>query len=136
MNWLAWAAASFLFMGLANFGMKAASDKGLNSAQVLFWVVMGELPLAGAYFWFKGRGAQPGAGVAWGLAAGVATGLALIALNEGFARGAKAAIAVAMMNANFVLVALLAFLVFKEHLQAAKLTGLGLTLVGLWLMAR
>ncbi len=114
MVWLGWALAAMGFMGLANLGMKAASLRGLGPASVLFWVVLGEVPVALAYWLWRGRPAGPAAGVAWGLGAGLLTALALILLNESFARGAKAALAVGIMNANFVLVALLVFLLFRE----------------------
>lgn len=134
--WVLWALAAFLFMGLANLGMKGAGQRGLDSAGVLFWVVLGELPLAVGYWLAKGRpGASP-SGVGWGLGAGLLTALALVCVNESFARGARTAVAVGIMNANFLLVALLAFLVFHEHLQPSRLVGLAATLAGLWLMAR
>ena len=136
MVWFGWALAAMGFMGLANLGMKAASLKGLGSASVLFWVVLGELPVALVYWAWRGRPAGPAVGAAWALGAGVLTAVALILLNESFSRGAKAALAVGIMNANFALVALLAFLLFREQLQPAKLVGLAATLSGLWLMAR
>ncbi|HJV49029.1 MAG TPA: EamA family transporter [Geothrix sp.] len=136
MAWLGWALAALGFMGLANLGMKAASLRGLGSASVLFWVVLGELPLALVYWTWRGRPTGPALGAAWALGAGVFTAVALILLNESFSRGAKAALAVGIMNANFILVALLAFLLFREHLQPSKLLGLAATLSGLWLMAR
>ncbi len=129
MAWLGWALAAMGFMGLANLGMKAAGQRGLEPASVLFWVVLG------VWLW-RGRPAGSTGGVAWGLGAGLFTALALILLNESFARGAKAALAVGIMNANFVLVALLAFILFREQLQPSKLLGLAATLSGLWLMAR
>ena len=52
------------------------------------------------------------------------------------AKMGKAALAVGIMNANFALVALLAFFLFREQLQPSKLVGLAATLSGLWLMAR
>lgn len=136
MVWFGWALAAMGFMGLANLGMKAASLRGLGSASVLFWVVLGELPVAVVYWAWRGRPAGPGAGAAWALGAGIFTAVALILLNESFARGAKSALAVGVMNANFVVVALLAFLLFREQLQPSKLVGLAATLSGLWLMAR
>ncbi|WLT31730.1 EamA family transporter [Geothrix sp. PMB-07] len=136
MAWFGWALAALGFMGLANLGMKAASMRGLGSASVLFWVVLGELPLALLYWGWRGRPSGPPAGVAWGFGAGLCTAVALILLNESFSRGAKAAVAVGIMNANFALVALLAFLLFREQLQPSKLVGLAATLSGLWLMAR
>lgn len=136
MGWLGWALAALGFMGLANLGMKGASQRGLGSASVLFWVVLGELPLALIYWAWRGRQTGPVAGAAWGLGAGVFTAVALIMLNESFARGAKAAVAVGIMNANFALVAILAFFLFREQLQPTKLVGLAATLSGLWLMAR
>jgi drug/metabolite transporter (DMT)-like permease len=136
MAWLGWAVAAMVLMGLGNLGMKAASQQGLSPAGVLFWVVAGELPLALAYWAFRGRPAAPLNGVAWAVGAGLFTALALIAVNESFARGAKAAVAVGTMNANFALVAVLAFLLFREQLQPGKLVGLAATLSGLWLMAR
>jgi drug/metabolite transporter (DMT)-like permease len=136
MVWFGWALAAMGFMGLANLGMKAASLRGLGPASVLFWVVVGELPVALAYWVWRGRPAGPPVGTAWALGAGIFTAVALILLNESFSRGAKAALAVGVMNANFVLVALLAFLLFREQLQPSKLVGLAATLSGLWLMAR
>jgi drug/metabolite transporter (DMT)-like permease len=136
MAWLGWALSAFVFMGLANLGMKAAGQRGLEPAGVLFWVVIGELPLAVLYWLFRGRPVAPAPGVAWGLGAGFVTALALIFVNESFARGARTAVAIGIMNANFLLVALLAFLFFREHLQPSRLVGLAATLVGLWLMAR
>ena len=47
MAWLGWALAAMGFMGLANLGMKAAGQRGLEPASVLFWVVLGEVPVAG-----------------------------------------------------------------------------------------
>ncbi len=136
MGWFGWALAAMGFMGLANLGMKAANLQGLGSATVLFWVVLGELPLALAYWGWRGRPTGAPAGVVWALGAGACTAVALILLNESFARGAKGAVAVGIMNANFALVAILAFLLFREHLQPVKLLGLAATLSGLWLMAR
>ena len=136
MAWLGWALASFVFMGLGNLAMRAASRNGLDSSGVLFWVVLGEVPLAVMYWLFKARTAGPSAGIGWAMGAGFVTALALVFVNESFARGAKTAVAVGIMNANFVLVAVLAFLFFREHLQPMRLLGLGATLVGLWLMAR
>ena len=136
MGWFSWALAAMGFMGLANLGMKAAGMRGLGSASVLFWVVLGELPVALAYWAWRGRPTGPAGGAAWALSAGVLTAVALILLNESFSRGAKAALAVGVMNANFVVVALLAFLLFREQLQPSKLAGLAATLSGLWLMAR
>ncbi|HEX9082005.1 MAG TPA: hypothetical protein VF768_06980 [Holophagaceae bacterium] len=136
MAWLGWALASFVFMGLANLGMKGAGQRGLDSAGVLLWVVLGELPLAVGYWLLRGRHAPPAAGMGWGLGAGLLTALALVFVNESFARGARTAVAIGIMNANFLLVALLAFLFFQEHLQPSRLVGLAATLAGLWLMAR
>lgn len=136
MAWFGWALAALGFMGLANLGMKAASMRGLGSASVLFWVVLGELPLALLYWAWRGRPTGPPLGAVWGFGAGICTAVALILLNESFTRGAKAAVAVGIMNANFALVALLAFLLFREQLQPSKLVGLAATLSGLWLMAR
>jgi drug/metabolite transporter (DMT)-like permease len=136
MAWLGWALSAFVFMGLGNLGMKAASQKGLEPAGVLFWVVLGELPLAVLYWAVRGRPVAPASGVAWGLGAGFVTALALIFVNESFSRGARTAVAIGIMNANFVLVALLAFLFFHEHLQPSRLIGLAATIAGLWLMAR
>jgi drug/metabolite transporter (DMT)-like permease len=136
MGWLGWALAAMGFMGLANLGMKAASLRGLGSATILLWVVLGELPLAVAYWAWRGRPAGAPAGAVWALGAGVSTAVALILLNESFARGAKGAVAVGIMNANFVVVAVLAYFLFREHLQPLKLMGLAATLSGLWLMAR
>jgi drug/metabolite transporter (DMT)-like permease len=123
-------------MAFGNLGMKAASARGLSPASVLFWVVLGELPLALAYGLFRSKGAGSATGIAWALGAGLFTTVALILVNESFARGAKTALAIGIMNANFLLVALLAFVLFREHLQASKLVGLTATLAGLWLMAR
>jgi len=136
MAWFGWALAAMGFMGVANLGMKAAGLKGTPPAGVLLWVVVGELPLALGYWLWRGRPASPAAGTAWGLAAGLLTATALILVNESFFRGAKAAVAVGIMNANFALVALLALLLFREQLQPSKLVGLAATLSGLWLMAR
>ncbi len=136
MEWFGWALAAMGFMGLANLGMKAASLQGLGSASVLLWVVLGELPLALLYWVWRGRPAGSAGGTAWALGAGLFTALALILLNESFSRGAKAAVAVGIMNANFALVAVLAFFLFREQLQPTKLVGLATTLCGLWLMAR
>ncbi|WP_243302497.1 EamA family transporter [Geothrix oryzisoli] len=123
-------------MGLGNLGMKAAGQHGVPPAGVLFWVVMGEVPLALTYWLWRGRPGGTAGGTAWGLAAGLFTAAALIAVNESFFRGAKAAVAIGVMNANFALVALLAFFLFREQLQPSKLVGLAATLSGLWLMAR
>lgn len=136
MAWWGWAWAAMGFMGVANLGMKASGLRGTSPAGVLLWVVLGELPLALGYWFWRGRPVAPPAGAAWGLAAGIFTAAALILLNESFSRGAKAAVAVGIMNANFALVAVLAFLVFREQLQPSKLVGLAATLSGLWLMAR
>ncbi len=136
MGWISWAFAAFFVMGVANFGMRAASGKGLSPAAVLLGVMAGELPLALAEWFRRGRPAFSGGGTAWAILSGVATGIALIFLNEAFARGAKGGLAVAVMNANFILVALAGWFLFKESLDAGKLLGLGLTLVGLWLLAR
>jgi len=137
MAWLGWALAAMGFMAVANLGMRAASQRGLNPASVLFWVVLGEVPLALAYWAWRGRGTQePLGGLAWALGAGFATAIAIILLNESFSRGAKTAVAVGIMNANFALVALMAFLLFREHLPPAKVVGLFATLSGLWLLAR
>lgn len=136
MEWFGWALAAMGFMGLANLGMKAASLRGLGSASVLLWVVLGELPLALLYWVWRGRPIGSATGTAWALGAGLFTALALILLNESFSRGAKAALAVGIMNANFALVAILAFFLFREQLQPSKLVGLATTLCGLWLMAR
>jgi len=136
MAWFGWALAAMGLMGVANLGMKAAGLRGTSPAGVLLWVVLGELPLAIGYWLWRGRPASAPAGTAWGLAAGLFTAAALILLNESFFRGAKAAVAVGIMNANFALVALLAFLLFREQLQPSKLVGVAATLSGLWLMAR
>lgn len=136
MAWVSWALAALGFMGLANLGMKAAGLRGLESASVLLWVVIGELPVALAYWLWRGRPVSEAGGAGWALGAGILTAVALIFLNESFSRGAKAALAVGIMNANFALVALLAFLFFREQLQPSKLVGLAATLSGLWLMAR
>jgi drug/metabolite transporter (DMT)-like permease len=136
MAWFGWAVAAMVLMGLGNVGMKAAGQQGLGSAAVLFWVVIGELPLALAYWLWRGRPGGSAAGVGWALVAGIFTALALVAVNESFSRGAKAAVAVGIMNANFILVALMAFFLFREQLQPSKLVGLAATLSGLWLMAR
>ena len=136
MEWFGWALAAMGFMGLANLGMKAASLRGLGSASVLLWVVLGELPLALLYWLWRGRPGGSAGGTAWALGAGLFTALALILLNESFSRGGKAALAVGIMNANFALVAILAFFLFREQLQPTKLVGLATTLCGLWLMAR
>lgn len=136
MAWFGWAMAAMVLMGLGNLGMKAASHRGLSPAGVLFWVVVGEAPLALAYWFFRGRPSAPPSGALWAVVAGLFTALALIAVNESFTRGAKAAVAVGIMNANFVVVALLAFILFREQLQPTKLVGLAATLSGLWLMAR
>lgn len=125
-----------VFMALGNLGMKAASARGLSSASVLFWVVLGELPLALTYGLVRGKGAGSTTGIYWALGAGFFTTIALVLVNESFSRGAKTGVAIAIMNANFVLVALFAFLLFHEHLQPSKLVGLTATLAGLWLMAR
>ena len=136
MAWFGWALASMVLMGLGNLGMKAAGHRGLNPAAVLFWVVLGEVPLALAYWLWRGRPGGSAGATAWALAAGAFTAAALICVNESFFRGAKTAVAIGVMNANFVLVALLAFLLFREQLQPTKLVGLAATLSGLWLMAR
>ena len=136
MAWLGWAFAAFFVMGLANLGMKAASARGLSPAAVLLGVMIGELPLALAEWLRRGRPSLAGGGAGWAVVSGLATGVALIFLNEAFGRGAKGGIAVAVMNANFVLVALAGWFLFKEGLDAGKLLGLGLTLMGLWLLAR
>ena len=136
MAWLGWALAAFVFMGLANLGMKAAGQRGLAPAGVLLWVVAGELPLALLYGALRSRSGAPAAAVAWALGAGFATSLALVFVNESFARGGRTAVVIGIMNANFLLVALLAFLFFREHLQPSRLVGLAATLMGLWLMAR
>ena len=136
MAWLGWAFAAFFVMGLANLGMKAASAKGLSPAAVLLCVMAGELPLALAEWLRRGRPALTEGGAAWAIVSGLATGVALIFLNEAFGRGAKGGLAVAVMNANFILVALAGWFLFKESLDAGKLLGLGLTLMGLWLLAR
>lgn len=136
MGWIGWAAAAFGVMAVANFGMKAASLRGLSPAAVLFGVILGEAPLALAEWLRRGRpGFTPG-GATWAVGAGLATGIALICLNEAFARGAKGGLAVGVMNANFILVALAGWFFFKESLDPGKLLGLGLTLAGLWLMTR
>ena len=136
MGWLGWAFAAFLVMGLANLGMKGAALRGLSPAAVLLGVVIGETPLAIAEWARRGRPALGGGGMAWAVISGIATGIALIFLNEAFSRGAKGGIAVAVMNANFILVALAGWFLFKEGLDAGKLLGLGLTLAGLWLLTR
>ena len=137
MAWLGWALAAFLFMGMANIGMKGAAFRGLSPAAVLLGVVAGEAPLALGEWLRRGR---PSLGVTtgglWAVGAGLATGIALIFLSEAFARGARSGVAVAVMNANFILVAVAGWFLFKESLDAGKLLGLGLTLAGLWLLAR
>lgn len=136
MAWFSWALAAMVFMALGNLGMKAAGARGLSPASVLFWVVLGELPLALGYGLLRSKGAGTTPGILWALGAGVFTTVALILVNESFARGAKTAVAIGIMNANFMLVALFAFILFREQLQPTKLAGLLATLGGLWLMAR
>lgn len=136
MAWFGWAVAAMVFMGFANLGMKAASLRGVSPSATLLWVVIGEVPLAVAYWLWRGRPASSTGGLTWALVAGVFTAIALILVNESFFRGGKAALAIGIMNANFILVALLAFLLFQESLQPSKLLGLAATLSGLWLMAR
>ncbi len=136
MAWVGWAFAAFFVMGLANFGMKGAALKGLSPGAVLLGVVIGETPFAVMEWMRRGQPALRGGGMTWAVISGVATGIALIFLNEAFARGAKGGLAVAVMNANFILVALAGWFFFKEALDAGKLLGLGLTLAGLWLLAR
>ena len=136
MAWLGWALAAFLVMGLANLGMKGAALRGLSPAAVLLGVVIGETPLAIAEWLRRGRPGLHLAGGLWAVGAGLATGIALIFLNEAFARGGRGGVAVAVMNANFMLVALAGWFLFKESLDAGKLLGLGLTLAGLWLLTR
>jgi len=136
MTWFGWALASMVLMGLGNLGMKAAGQRGLDSSTVLLGVVVAEAPLALAYWLWRGRPSGPAGGMGWALAAGVFTAAALICLNESFFRGAKTAVAIGVMNANFILVAVMAFLLFREQLQPSKLVGLAATLSGLWLMAR
>ena len=67
MAWLGWALAAMGFMGLANLGMKAASLRGLEPASVLFWVVVGEVPVALGYWLWRGRPVGSTGGVAWAL---------------------------------------------------------------------
>src|SRR5512133_558627 len=55
MAWFGWALASMVLMGLGNLGMKAAGQRGLSPAAVLLWVVIGEVPLAVAYWLWRGR---------------------------------------------------------------------------------
>lgn len=136
MAWLGWAFAAFLVMGVANLGMKGAALRGLSPAAVLLGVVIGETPLALAEWFRRGQPTLRGGGMSWAVVSGIATGVALIFLNEAFSRGAKGGIAVAVMNANFILVALAGWFLFKEGLDAGKLLGLGLTLAGLWLLTR
>lgn len=136
MVWLSWAFAAFFLMGLANVGMKAATARGLSPSGVLLAVLIGEVPLALLEWVRRGRPSLGGPGTGWAVVAGIATGMALICLNEAFGRGAKGGIAVAIMNANFILVAFAGWFLFKEGLDAGKLLGLGLSLAGLWLLAR
>lgn len=136
MLWLSWAVAAFFLMGLANLGMKAASVRGLSPSAVLLAVLAGEVPLVLAEWVRRGRPALGGSGTAWAVVSGLATGMALLCLNEAFTRGAKGGIGVAIMNANFILVALAGWFLFKESLDAGKLLGLGLSLAGLWLLTR
>ena len=136
MVWLSWAFAAFFLMGLANLGMKAAAAQGLSPSVVLMAVLAGEVPLVLVEWLRRGRPALGGSGTGWAVVSGLATGMALICLNEAFSRGAKGGIAVAIMNANFILVAFAGWFLFKEGLDAGKLLGLGLSLTGLWLLAR
>jgi drug/metabolite transporter (DMT)-like permease len=136
MTWFGWALASMVLMGLGNLGMKAAGHRGLHPAAVLLWVVIGEVPLALLYWFWRGRPGGTIPATVWALVAGLFTAAALISVNESFFRGAKTAVAIGIMNANFALVALMAFFLFREQLQPSKLVGLAATLSGLWLMAR
>jgi multidrug transporter EmrE-like cation transporter len=137
MGWLGLAFGAFFFLGLANLAMRIASGQGLAPASVLFWVTIGQLPAATFYFWLKEHPSGATTARAWSLTAGVFTAVALVFLNESFTRpGSRAGVAVAIMSANFVLVAVAAFVLFRESLGPVRLAGLAATLVGMWLMAR
>ena len=99
-------------------------------------MVIGEVPLALALLALARAPRWDLPATAWALVAGLFTAAALISVNESFFRGAKTAVAIGIMNANFILVALMAFFLFREQLQPSKLVGLAATLSGLWLMAR
>jgi len=137
MGWLGFALLALALMGVGNACLKAASARGLSPGMALLACILAEVPVALLYAWGRGRQGGSQGGLGFALAAGLGMGLALVCLNESFLRpGSRAAVSVAVMNANFAVVALLGLWLFRETLPPAKLLGLAVMGLGLWLLAR
>lgn len=136
MSWIQLALLSFLFMGLGNFLAKLATEAGQSALAILTLIFITDVFIAGALLFFKRPefvSSAPALG--WSVASGILLGLGLYFMIAAMGLpGAKTGLVTALMNANFVLVTVLSYVLLQETLTLKQILGLLAILGGMILM--
>ncbi len=139
MNWLTFALATIVFYSLMDFFIKLSSDKihaGLGGFIINF---VSTIVLLVFIFYSKFQGekvfeTKPG-GMIYSTLAGAAIGFATIFFLKMFATGTNLSVGVPLVRIGIVLLASILGIIFlKEGVNLKYLTGLMLSLAGLYLL--
>ncbi|MFC1655971.1 EamA family transporter [Patescibacteria group bacterium] len=138
MHWILLAFGAFLFIGLSNFGLEFSTHFNLNSNAAVLLLVLAQLLVVGIFFIATRTSidmASSWKGVIIVLIAGLSLGIGVLFLGKAFASlDAKAGIVTLILNLNFILVTVLAYLSFKEALSIKQIVGMGVVIAGLILI--
>jgi len=136
MSWIVLALLSFLLMGVGNFLIKLAANAGQPSVTILTLIFLTDVIVAGTLLIVrKPDFAWSVPAVGWSIAAGLFLGFGLYFMIVAMSMPeAKTGIVAALMNANFVLVSLLGFVLLQETLTLKQVAGLAAVLGGMLLL--
>lgn len=136
MHWMTLAFCSLVLTGLGNFCIKWATSAGQSPWVVVIGAFMINALLAvGVWLWMRPTVVWAPVPIGATVLTGLGTGLGVLLLVRAIGQpGSQAGVATAVMNANFALVTLLAWLVFQETLSLKQLCGLAAMIIGLILL--
>src|SRR5688500_16512621 len=138
MTWMVYAVGAALSLAAADVCVKAAAGKLPNSLGMLLY---GSVPFAaGVVWWLMDRG-RMGAeqittkGVIYATSVGVMFATVTFCMYAAFRAGAPISLASPVIRLGGLVVAsIVGFLVWKEPVSARYLIGLGMVLIGVYLM--
>lgn len=136
MNWIVLSLLSLLFIGLGNFCFRMSTLAGQNVliatalsylAQIVFGVVIVVV--------LKPPLNISTSAIAWPVAAGLLVGAGGLCMMQALAKpGVQAGVPVSIMNANFVLVGIMAWIFLHQPLSGKQILGFLIILGGLVLV--
>jgi drug/metabolite transporter (DMT)-like permease len=134
--WILYAFIALIGTGTGNFLMKVAAQTGLSPYTALVLLFFAEFLMSLVLWSFKRPELYfPLPGWHWIMLAGIAFAIGLFSLMNSFTQpGSQTGVATAILNTNFVWVALLCFFFLGETLSIKQMLGFASVMIGITLL--